>query len=118
MKIWQSFRVIFLGAFLSFGIGQYTLATEYTDDIAIADRKVILEQYEEAKEIYQNIIDSAEPSVVVAYAHYKLGTLYKKQHDPAKAKMEYQKGLTSLKDAGQTNHQIARHLEQALHADK
>ncbi len=114
MKAWRNFSMVFLGALLSFGVAQRALASEPSDHIAIADKMVILEQYENAKKIYRKIIDKSKPSVTVAYAHYKLGAMYKRQNDPGKAKEEYQKGLNSLKKSGQTNHQIAKHLSQAL----
>jgi len=114
MKVWRKFSVAFLGASLFFGVAQQALAFEQSDHIVIADRMVILEQYEDAKKIYRKIINSSKPSVTVAYAHYKLGTMYKRQNDPDKAKEEYKKGLYSLKKSGQSNHQIARHLSQAL----
>lgn len=114
MKLWRNFSMVFLGASLSFGMAQQALAFEQSDHIVIADKMVILEQYEDAKKIYRKIIDSSKPSVTVAYAHYKLGAMYKRQNDPDKAKEEYKKGLYSLKKSGQSNHQIAKHLTQAL----
>ncbi len=99
---------------LSFGIGQKALSGQFSDQIEVADNKLILEQFAEAKEIYQKIIDSSEPSVVVAYAHYKLGTVYKRQSDPEMAKIEYENGLLSLKKAGEANHQIGKYLAQAI----
>jgi len=114
MKIRHNFGIIFFSILMLLGISQQALASEDSENIAIADQKVILEQYEEAKEIYQDIIASSEPSVIVAYAHYKLGSLYKRQNDQGKAKQEYKKGLVTLKDSGQSNHQIAKHLSSAL----
>ncbi|VAX06751.1 hypothetical protein MNBD_ALPHA03-377 [hydrothermal vent metagenome] len=114
MRVWRNFSIVFLGASLFFGVAQPALAFEQSDHIIIADKMVILEQYEEAKKLYRKIVDGSKSSVTVAYAHYKLGTMYKRQNDPDKAKEEYKKGLYSLKKSGQSNHQIARHLTQAL----
>ena len=100
--------------FLSFGIAQNTLAGDFDDQIEMADQKLILQQYDEAKKIYQNIIKSSDYSVVEAYAHYKLGSLYKKQNEAILAKEEYKKGLLSLKNAGEANHQIGKYLVKAL----
>ncbi len=114
MRVWRNFSIAFLGASFFFGVAQQALAFGQSDHIVIADKMVVLEQYEDAKKIYRKIINSSKPSVTVAYAHYKLGTMYKRQNDPDKAKEEYEKGLYSLKKSGQSNHQIAKHLSRAL----
>ncbi|PCI48257.1 MAG: hypothetical protein COB49_06135 [Alphaproteobacteria bacterium] len=114
MELKHYIEMLFLVVLLSFGTVQQALSNDYSEEIKIADRKVILAQYEEAKEIYQNIISSADFSVVEAYAYYKLGSLYKKQNEPLKAKEEYEKGLLSLKKCGKTNHQIGKYLARAL----
>ncbi len=114
MKMKYSFGWVLLFVSLSFGVGHNALSGEVSNQIEIADNKLILEQYAEAKEIYQKIINSSEPSVVVAYAHYKLGTVYKRQSDPEMAKKEYKKGLLSLRKAGEANHQIGKYLAQAI----
>lgn len=101
-------------AFILFIGAQNTLSEDFSDDIEAADEKVILEQYDAAINIYQKIINSSKPSVVVAYAHYKLGTLYKIKNQLQKANTEYEKGLLTLKDAGQPNHQIGKFLVQAI----
>ena len=114
MRVWRNFSIVFLGASLFFGGAQQALAFGQSDNIVIADKMVILEQYEDAKKIYRKIIDSSKSSVAVAYAHYKLGAIYKRKNDTKKAKEEYEKGLYSLKKSGQGNHQIAKHLSRAL----
>ncbi|MBL4893402.1 MAG: hypothetical protein JKY59_00795 [Emcibacter sp.] len=106
--------ILFTVIFTFYGMGQSAFANNYSDEINAADKKVILEQYEEAKEIYKKIIKSADFSVVEAYAHYKLGALYKRQHELGKAKEEYQKGIISLKKAGESKHQIGKYLAEAL----
>jgi len=114
MKIKSRVVGSFLMIFMSFGVGKQALSRDFSEDINIADRKVILEQYEAAKVIYQRIIASSDFSVVAAYAHYKLGSLHKQQNEPLKAKLEYERGLESLKAAGEDNHQIGRFLLRAL----
>lgn len=114
MKVKRFIRRLFLLAFLSFGVAQHALPGDFSGEIEVADNKVILGQYEEAKEIYQKIIRSSGFTVVAAYAHYKMGSLYKRQNKPLKAKEEYEKGLLSLKEAGQANHQIGKYLVRAL----
>ena len=105
---------VILGILLCMGTGQAVYSDDFMEDIEKADKKVILEQYEAAKAIYQDIIDAAEPSVIEAYAYYKLGSLYTKQNQAALARAEYEKGLVSLKEAGESNHQIAAFLTRAL----
>lgn len=95
-------------------LGQTALSGDFLLDIDKADKKVILEQYDAAKEIYREIIDTSEPSVVKAYAHYKLGTLFTREKQAKLARSEYEKGLLSLKKAGEYNHQIGNFLTQAL----
>lgn len=106
---WSCFMVI-----LSFSAGQQAFSRDFSEEIKIADRKVILGQYEAAKIIYQKIITSSNDTVVGAYAHYKLGALYKKQNEPGKARLEYERGLESLEAAGQGDHQIGKFLLRAL----
>lgn len=116
MKIKSRLGWMFLVVALPFMVVQKSFADDYLDEISEADQKVILAQYEDAKKIYKKIISSSDSSVVEAYAHYKLGSLYKRQNELAKAKDEYKKGLLSLKKAGEANHQIGKHLAQALQA--
>ena len=103
-----------LAMVLSFSTIQHALSGDFFEEINVADHKVILGQYEDAREIYQKIIRSADSSISAAYAHYKLGTLYKRQNNTEKAKEEYAKGLKSLKGAGKSNHQIGKYLDRAL----
>ncbi len=117
MKLNDRIGMSFLLMFLSFGGSQQAFSEGFYEDIKVADQKVILEQYEEAKVIYQQIISSSDFSIVEAYAHYKLGSLYSRQQEPAKAISEYQKGLQSLKEAGETNHQIGKYLVRAINAE-
>ncbi|MBL4802978.1 MAG: hypothetical protein JKY45_13920 [Emcibacter sp.] len=114
MKINHKIAMLFFVIFVPFSITQGVCADDYFNDINVADQKVILQEYDEAKKIYNKIIKSADFSVVKAYAHYKLGALYKQQNEFKKAKEEYKKGILSLKNAGQSNHQIGRYLEEAL----
>lgn len=107
-------RMCFLLVLLSFGTVPYAFSGDFSEEITIADRKVVLEQFDEAEKIYQKIISSSDFSVVVAYAHYKLGALFKRRNELAKAKAEYEKGLLSLKRAGKSNHQIGKYLIQAM----
>ena len=99
---------------LSFASVQPALSGDYSEQLRAADQKVVLGQFEDAQEIYQKIIRSSDASVTAAYAHYKLGALHKTYEEPAKAKDEYVKGLQSLKKAGEPNHQLGKHLLQAL----
>jgi hypothetical protein len=107
-------KLIFFSIFFNFGALQAVSADDFSNKIKVADNKFLVEQYDEAKTIYQNIIQSSDVPAVVAYAHYKLGTLYKRQNRPEKAKLEYKAGLLSLKEAGEPNHQIAKYLTRAL----
>ena len=99
-----------------FGVGQAAVSGDFSGELKVADRNVILERYDKATEIYKNIISSADSPVVVAYAHYKLGALYKQQRLIVKARQQFIKGLACLKEAGQKNHQIAKYLTQAVNA--
>lgn len=99
---------------LSFGVVQNAMSDDFSDEIKVADHKIVLGEFEDAQEIYQKIVHSSDSSVVAAYAHYKLGALHKRLNDSAKAKEEYSKGLQSLKKAGEANHQIGKYLERAL----
>jgi len=99
---------------ISLGFGQAVLADDYTDDINLADKKVILEQYEEAIAIYKDIIQSSGSSIIKAYAHYKLGMLYKRRGDFLVSKSEYEKGMATLKKSGQSSHKIGVFLAKAL----
>lgn len=116
MKASYRIGMSFLLMFLFFGTSQQGLTADFSDEIRIADKKVILEQYEEAKVIYQKIISSSDSSVVEAYAHYKLGSVYNRQKKLAKAIEEYEKGLQSLMESGEADHQIGKHLARALNA--
>ncbi len=104
----------FVAAILYMAFTQIVLADNFSNKINVADNKVILQQYDEAIVIYQDIIDESKSSVIEAYAYYKLGTLYTKLDKLVKAKTEYKKGLISLKNAGQANHKIGDFLIQAL----
>lgn len=99
---------------LSFGSVQHAMSDDFSEAIIVADQKVVLGQFEDAQKIYQKIVRSSDSTVVAAYAHYKLGALHKRLNDTAKAKEEYTRGLQSLKAAGESNHQIGKHLERAL----
>jgi len=114
MTFKTTFWIPLYTAFILFIGAQTAISDDFSGDIEAADEKVILEQYDAAKNIYQKIIKSSKPSVVVAYAHYKLGTLYKRQNQYQKANNEYEKGLLTLKNAGQPNHQIGKFLAQAI----
>lgn len=114
MKVKRRIGMSFLLIFLSAGAAQHALPDDFSGEIKVADQKAIVEQYEDAKDIYQKIIRSSDFSVVEAYAHYQLGSLYKRQNEPAKAKEEYEKGLLSLKECGEANHQIGKYLVRAL----
>lgn len=109
-KIKKMFYIIFL----FFCFSQNALSDDFSTEIDAADYKFILEQYEEAKEIYQKIIKSSDFSVVEAYAHYKLGLLYKREDKVFKAKGEYKKGLYSLQEAGESNHLIGKYILREL----
>lgn len=117
MKIKHGIGALFFVMLLPFGVGQTAFCGEFSQEINAADKKVILEQYDDAKEIYQKIIKSADFSVVEAYAHYKLGSLYKRQYEPEKARQEYEMGLQSLKRAGEADHQVGKYLAQALQGE-
>lgn len=116
MDFRKTVRQSLLGVLLIFGLGQEVISGDFSDALKVADRSVILERYDEAREIYNNIIASADSPVVVAYAHYRLGILYKRQKLIQKARQQFMKGLASLKKAGQKNHQIAKYLAQAMNA--
>lgn len=107
-------RAVLFGVFLYFGTGQVAMSGDQSKDIRIADRKIILEKYDEAKEIYQKIIRTSESPVVAAYAHYRLGSLYKRRNEVSKARAEYKKGILSLKQADMADHQIGKYLAQAI----
>jgi len=105
---------VFLSAFLCFGTGQVAVSGDQSEDVRIADQKIIFEKYEEAKEIYQKIIRTWESPVIAAYAHYRLGSLYKRRNETTKARAEYKKGILSLKKADMADHQIGKYLTQAI----
>ncbi|MCF8474970.1 MAG: hypothetical protein K9G26_09755 [Emcibacter sp.] len=114
MKFRHKIGILFLWVALPFCFINQAFSNEYTNDINVADNKLILEQYEEAKKIYERIINTSDYSVVKAYAHYKLGSLYNRQNENGKAKIEYEKGLVVLKNAGENNHKIGKYLAHAL----
>jgi len=114
MNLKYRVSMLCLVMFLSFGMEQKVFSDGSFSEIDMADRKVILGQYEDAKVIYQKVIETSEQAVVEAYAHYKLGALYKKQSKLSQAKAEYEKGILSLKQAGQSQHKIGKYLTQAL----
>ncbi len=107
-------HVLISGFIIFMAAGQPAVSDDFSGDIKRADTKVIMEQYAEAAEIYKNIITASDSAIVRAYAHYKLGDLYRKQHNGEKARQEYQKGLASLKKSGQKNHQIGKYLAHAM----
>jgi len=114
MNIKQMSGAVFFGVFLCFGTGQAAVSGDQSEDIRIADQKIIFEKYDEAKEIYQKIIRTSESPVVAAYAHYRLGSLYKRRNEVSKARTEYKKGILSLKKSDMADHQIGKYLTQAI----
>ncbi len=114
MFVFKNYKILVLSA-VSFCLATFSaMANDFSNQLKIADNKVILQQYKEAENIYQDIISNSKSAVVTAYAHYKLGALYKSQNRVEMAKTEYKKGLSSLKKAGQSNHKIANYLSLEL----
>ena len=112
MKI-KSFGLVFLMVFSLFSVAHAQGGEQFAENVQAADQQLLLENYSDAADLYNQAKSHAQNASEKSYIHYRLGTIYLRLNDKLKAKREWQDGLELLERDGQ-HAGIQFHLKQAL----
>ncbi|MFC7049565.1 hypothetical protein [Emcibacter nanhaiensis] len=109
----KSFTLLLLLVFSLFSAGQVQGSEKYTENVQAADRQLLLENYGEAADLYNQAKSYATNVNEKSYIHYRLGSIYMRLNDKIKAQQEWRDGLDLLEREG-VHSGIEFHLKQAL----